>query len=223
MDIIKLYKIFALVGCIFIIYEIIFVKRKKKNTTYAMFPFYLSAIMWVFISGCLIAIDVGDSENQLHDLPFKSVFTSFGSLALFSILLLQVCLTLMLYLFLGKYSEYHIIYNPKKKRKPLTINLEESYIVLYGLLKVKKEKIYVRDIVIEDSVYVMEFLKSKFFPILAVIGSQEYMIAKLTNGKTIKINCSPFFIYDESLNLLSLAKTMKIKIVHNPKQIKETK
>ena len=186
-----------------------------------MYPFYVSSIYWVFITGCLAVIDFTDRDGELNGLTFRYILDTYSFLLF--IFLIQVCLTLMLYLFLGKYSEYHIVYNPKKKRKPLTINLEESYIVLYGLLKVKKEKIYIRDIVIEDSVYVMEYLKSKFFPILAVIGSKEYMIAKLTNGKTIKINCSPFFIYDESLNLLSLAKTMKIKIVHNPKQIKETK
>ena len=221
MDIIKLYKIIALGGLIFIIYEIIFVKRKKKNTTYAIYPFCFSSIYWVFFTGCLAVIDFSDRDGELYGLTFRYILDTYSFLLF--IFLIQVCFTVMLFLFLGKYSEYHIVYNPKKKRKPLTINLEESYIVLYGLLKVKKEKIYVRDIVIEDSVYVMEFSESKFFPILAVIGSKEYMVAKLTNGKTIKINCSPFFIHDEGFTLLSLAKTMKIKIVHNPKQIKETK
>lgn len=221
MDIIKLYKVFALVGLIFIVYEIFFVKQRKKNTTYAMFPFLISAILWVFLTGCLVVIDITDTNGELSGLTLPSLLSSHIFLLL--LFVIQVCLTIMLFLFLGKYSEYHIVYNPKKKRKPLTINLEESYIVLYGLLKIKKEKIYIRDIVIEDSYFVDEVNSSKFFPIASVIGTKEYMVAKLTNGKTIKINCSPFFILDETNTLLFLAKLMKIKITDNPKQIKETK
>lgn len=205
-------------GLCFIVYEIIFIKRKQKNTTYAMFPFFLSAILWGFFTGCLIAIDLADSENKLNDIPFESIMNSFGSLGLFSLLILQICLTITLYLFSGKYAEYHITYYPKKKRRPLALNYEDSYIVLYGLLKVNKQVIYIRDIIVEESYFVYEFTPSKWFPIAGIIGSKDYLVARLVSGKRIIINCSPFFIYDANNDLLALAKFLKIKIVCNSKQ-----
>ena len=220
MDIIKLYRIFALVGLFLIIYEMIFVKKRQKHTTYAMFPFRISSILWAFFTGCLIFLDYSDKNNVLNGLTLQKLLSSYSFLLFYFIP--QVCLTFMLFLFSGKYAEYHIVYKPKKKRKPWTVDLEESYIVLYGLLKFKR-KIYIRDIVIEDSYFIDEFKPSKLFPYAAIIATKEYMVAKLTNGKTIKINCSPFFILDETVALLELAKKMRIKIINDPKQIKEIK
>lgn len=217
MDIIKLYRFFALIGFFIIIYEMIFVKKRQKYITYALFPFLVSSMLWAFVTGCLIFLDYSDQNNVLDGVTLQKLLSSHSFLLIYFIP--QVCLTFMLFLFSGKYAEYHIAYKPKKKRKPWTVNLEESYIVLYGLLKIKR-KVYIRDIVIEDSYFINEFKQSKLFPYAAIIATKEYMITKLTDGKKVKINCSPFFILDETGALFDLAKKMRIRIIHDPKQIK---
>ena len=124
---------------------------------------------------------------------------------------LQAALTVLLYLLSGKYSEYHIIYNPKKTRNPLTINFEESYIILYGFFKFKKKKIYIKDISVENSTYVMQSLKSKYFPLAALLGSKEFFSVKLKNGKLVNIINKQGVLSGATYELIKLTKVLKIK------------
>ena len=124
-------------------------------------------------------------------------------------------------MFSDKYLEYHIVYNNLKRKKPQAINLEESYIILYGLslFKINKKKIYIRDIVVEQSYFVFEYKPSKLFPYAAMMGTKNYMIAKLISGKKVKISSNPLLLSGDIFTLSRLAKKMKIKFIDTPKKI----
>ena len=52
---------------------------------------------------------------------------------------------------------------------------------------------------------------------------KEYMIAKLANGKSVKISNSPFFIFGDSLSLKNLSKALGIEFIDTPEPIKKYK
>ena len=137
-NMLTIYRIFAVLGAVLLIKQIIFLVNKPKNSTYAGLLFWLSAFLWIMTTIPLVLVDVFGKPNGLNTIE------SNGVLAVFYVLLfIQISFTILLYLFSGKYAEYHIIYNPKKRREKATINYEESYIVLYGMLKFKKKKIFI--------------------------------------------------------------------------------
>jgi hypothetical protein len=207
-NMLTIYRIFAVLGAVLLIKQIIFLVNKPKNSTYAGLLFWLSAFLWIMTTIPFVLVDVFGKPDGLNTIE------SNGVLAVFYVLLsMQISFTILLYLFSGKYAEYHIVYNPKKRKEKATINYEESYLVLYGMLKLKKKKIFIRDIVVEESYYVHQFLQSNLFPYAAMIGAKEYLSAKLVDGKTVKISNQSIFLSGDCMALIKLIKTIGIKYV----------
>lgn len=208
INILECYRIFAVIGFILIVKQIVFLCNKPQNSTYFIFPFWISASLWALETALFVLVDVFGKPDGLNTIESQSIV-----FILYVFLFVQAGLTVLLYIFSGKYAEYHITYNAKKKGKNLTINLEESYIVLYGLLKFNRKKIFIRDINVTDSSYVMENLKSKLFPYAAILGSKEYLSAKLTNGKTVNICNKSVLLSGEIYAMIGLTKVLGIKYV----------
>ena len=206
INILEFYRVFAVIGFILIVKQIVFLCNKPKNSTYFVFPFWICASLWLIETALFVLVDIFGKPDGLNIIESKSIV-----FILYVFLFVQVGLTVLLYIFSGKYAEYHIIYNAKKRKQ--NIDLEKSYIVLYGLLKFKRKKIFIRDINVEDSSYVMEHLKSKLFPYAAILGSKEYLSAKLTNGTTVNIGNKPIFLSGETYAMIKLTKVMGIKYI----------
>ncbi len=208
INILKIYRIFAIIGLILIVKQIVFLCTKTKNVTYYGIPFWLFAFIFTLESFLFILVDLQGKPNGIDSItPQSNVY-----ILLLIFLFIQVCSTLLLYLFSGKYAEHHIVYNEKKGRKKATVNIEESYIILYGLLKFINKKVYVRDISVDESCYITTSLKSKLFPYAAVLGSNNYMLIRLVNGKTIKISDFSVFLLGDTFALLQFTKALGIKI-----------
>lgn len=208
INVLEFYRIFAFIGLIIIIYQVVFLCNKQHSVTYFSLPFGLCFFVWVIETTSLFLADMFGKPDGLDDINSQSII-----FILYIFLLTQVSLTVLLYLFSGPYAEFHIIYTSKKRNKAAKINLEESYIVLYGFSKLSKKKIYLQDISIEDSVYVMQFSKSKFFPHAAVIGSKEYFSVKLKNGEVINIINKHGILSGAIHELITLTKVLGIKYV----------
>lgn len=206
INMLTIYRVFAVLGTVLLIKQIIFFINKPKKSTYALLPFLLSAFLWGIATITFVLTDVFGKPDGLKIIESNGVLV-----VLYVLLFIQISFTILLYLFSGKYAEYHIIYNPKKRREKATINYEESYIVLYGMLKFKKKKIFIRDIVVDESYYVQQFLQSKLFPYAAIMGSKEYLSAKLVDGKTVKISNQSIFLSGDNTALIKLTKTLGIK------------
>ena len=202
------YRIFAILGIVLLIKQIIFLINRPKNATYAVLLFWLSAFLWVMATIPFVLVDAFGKPDGLNIIEPKGILVVF-----YALLFIQISFTILLYLFSGKYAEYHIIYNPKKRKEKATINYEKSYIVLYGMLKLKKKKIFIRDIVVDESYYVHQFLQSKCFPYAAVIGSKEYLSAILVDGKTVKISNQAIFLFGDHTALIKLTKILGIKYI----------
>ena len=208
INVLEFYRIFAFIGLIIIIYQVVFLCNKQHSVTYFSLPFWLCFFVWVIETTPLFLSDMFGKPDGLDDINSQSII-----FILYILLLTQVTLTVLLYLFSGQYAEFHIIYTSKKRNKAATINLEESYIVLYGFSKLNKKKIYLQDISIENSVYVIQSLKSKFFPHAAVIGSKEYFSVKLKNGEVINIINKHGILSGAIRELITLTKVLGIKYV----------
>ena len=207
-NMLTIYRIFAVLGAVLLIKQIIFLVNKPKNSTYAGLLFWLSAFLWIMTTIPFVLVDVFGKPDGLNTIESNGVLA-----VLYVLLSMQISFTILLYLFSGKYAEYHIVYNPKKRKEKVTINYEESYLVLYGMLKLKKKKIFIRDIVVEESYYVHQFLQSNLFPYAAMIGAKEYLSAKLVDGKTVKISNQSIFLSGDCMALIKLIKTIGIKYV----------
>jgi hypothetical protein len=207
-NMLTIYRIFAVLGAVLLIKQIIFLVNKPKNSTYAGLLFWLSAFLWIMTTIPFVLVDVFGKPDGLNTIESNGVLA-----VLYVLLSMQISFTILLYLFSGKYAEYHIVYNPKKRKEKATINYEESYLVLYGMLKLKKKKIFIRDIVVEESYYVHQFLQSNLFPYAAMIGAKEYLSAKLVDGKTVKISNQSIFLSGDCMALIKLIKTIGIKYV----------
>ena len=207
-NMLTIYRIFAVLGAVLLIKQIIFLVNKPKNSTYAGLLFWLSVFLWIMTTIPFVLVDVFGKPDGLNTIESNGVLVVF-----YVLLSLQISFTILLYLFSGKYAEYHIVYNPKKRKEKVTINYEESYLVLYGMLKLKKKKIFIRDIVVEESYYVHQFLQSNLFPYAAMIGAKEYLSAKLVDGKTVKISNQSIFLSGDCMALIKLIKTIGIKYV----------
>lgn len=219
INIFKFYRIFAVVGLAIIAYEIfvqckLFLSKDKKNTICFLFPFFISAVIWVlyttlFVLGDLFGKPDGlDSLNPLVYPDVKNVFILF-LLSLF----IQIGSTILLFLFCGKFMKFHLVFNPKKRRKPWTFNLEESYFVYYGFLK-RKRVVWLRDIIVEESCYISKTEYSKAFPIASIMSSEERLLLKLINGKTYKIRVREAFVAGNIDGLLTIVKVMNIPFLH---------
>lgn len=207
-NMLTIYRIFAVLGAVLLIKQIFFLVNKPKNSTYAVLLFWLSAFLWIMTTIPFVLVDVFGKPDGLNTIESNGVLA-----VLYVLLSMQISFTILLYLFSGKYAEYHIVYNPKKRKEKATINKEESYLVLYGMLKLKKKKIFIRDIVVEESYYVHQFLQSNLFPYAAMIGAKEYLSAKLVDGKTVKISNQSIFLSGDCMALIKLIKTIGIKYV----------
>ena len=218
INILKFYRIFAVIGLVLIIRQIVFLCNKPQNATYFVFPFCASAFLWGLETAVFILVDVFGKPNGLNIITSSSI-----AFILYLFLSFQTCSTILLYMFSGKYVEYHIVYNNFKKKKLQVIDPEESYIILYGLglFEINKKKIYIRDIVVEQSYFVFECKSSKIFPYAAIMGTKNYMIANLISGKKVKISSNPLLLSGDIFTLSRLAKKMKIKFIDTPKQIEK--
>ncbi len=205
-NIFELYRVFAIIGLIFLIKQIVFLCNKHKNSTYFALPFWLCFGVWTMETLLFLLADAFGKPNGLNNIEPQGV-----RVTLFVFLLIQVVMTVLMYLFCGRYAVFNIVYMPKKRRKPLMVNFDESYIVFYGLFKLNKKKIYIRDISIEDSAYIMQFAESKLFPYAAIIGAEEYFFVQLKNGKSIKICNKCGILSGSTVELIKLAKTLGIK------------
>lgn len=131
----EIYRLFTIVGTFFYIKEIVLVCSKPKNCMYHLLPVILLFAPWFLANYAFILMDISPPiglDEWMH--YTENIITLSIALAM------QICMVILIYLFHGKYVEFHIVYNPKKRRKKQTVNLDESYIIFYGLTKFKKNK-----------------------------------------------------------------------------------
>lgn len=205
-NVLKLYRVFALIGLILVIKQIIFLCKKPKNSTHFSLLFWVCFYPWAIETAVFLLGDMFGKPDRLNVIESQGV-----KIVLLLILFVQIVLTVLLYLFSGRYAEFHIVYKPKKKRKPLMVDLDESYIVLYGFLKFNKKKIYIRDISIEDSVYILQLAESKLFPYAAIFAAKDRFLIKLKNGKAFKIRNKCGVVFGPTAELIILAKTLGVR------------
>ena len=208
INVLEFYRIFAGIGFILVVKQILFLCNKHQNATYFKLPFWISAFLWAMETVLFALVDVFGKPDGLNIIESQSTAFMF-----YFFFLVQVGLTVLLYVFSGKYAEYHIVYNAKKSKHRPSVNLEESYIILYGLLKFNKKKIFMCDIIAEDSFYAMESLRSKMFPYAAVLGSREYFSAKLKNGAIVNIFNMHGILSGATCELIKLTKVLGVKYV----------
>ena len=176
--------------------------------------FFWPSVIWILYTTLFVLVDIWGKPNGLDgpNPPIKQ--EHLDNFIMFSVfLVVQISCTILLYLFCGKYAEFHLVYNPKKRRKPLTFNMEESYFVYYGFLK-RKRVIWLRDIIVEESRYIAEVEYSKAFPIASAMASTDRLILKLTNGKTYKITIREAFVAGSGDGFLTIAKVMNIPLLY---------
>lgn len=74
-----------------------------------------------------------------------------------------------------------------------------------------------RDIIVEESFYVFSVEDTKIFRFAATLGSTEYFLCKLKNGKIVKIKNNPPFVSGDifALEWLSYALGIpEVKSIH---------
>lgn len=223
INILKLYRIFAVIGLAIIVYEIIlvckiFIRKEIKNVTMCTMAFFWPGVIWILDTSVFMLGDFLGKPDGLDGLnPSIYPENMDGYIVFLVCLFLHIGSTVLLYLFCGKYAEFHLVYNPKKRRKPLTFNMEESYFVYYGFLK-RKRVIWLRDIIVEESRYIAEVEYSKAFPIASAMASTDRLILKLTNGKTYKITIREAFVAGSGDGFLTIAKVMNIPLLYVTKK-----
>ena len=209
---IRFYHLFAvIIGLYFVIKQLILICRKPQNCMYFLLPYIFLIPLWIQANIVLI----------LSEFPPVSLDVSMGDpgarISLAIGFVMHIILTLFIYILNGKYIEFHITYLPRTRRKHIRVNLDESYIIFYGLNKFKQQKIFVRDIIVEESYYGTFIEDTKIFRFAAALGSEKYFVFKLQNGKIVKIKYCPFFLYGDILELGYLSYALgipRIKSLH---------
>ena len=205
-----LYRIFAILDVVLIIKRILLVRKVSKNTAYyASHLFCLLVFLVIILTFGFIVMEFPtDSGRSFYNTPFSDQIL--GPAIMLYVFIIYICASLGLFIVSRKYATYNIVYNKKVRRKKQTVNLEESYIILHKMFGDKK--IFVRDIVVEESCYYMiDGPKSKLFPNASIYGIKEYMILKLTNGQRIKIQNNDLILEGEGCALLDLTKALDIE------------
>lgn len=211
-DIIDLYKVFAIIDIFLVIRKIIFIKRKVPNVTYYALYFFVPCAILGFLYTLTLFLVAEFSNPPMPPLMEMEIE---HRILWISFLLINFCITVMLFVLSRKYATFHIVYYPKKRRKPKVVNVEESYIIRHKLFG--DQTILVRDIIPEESFYYMiDGKESKLFPYAQLLGSEEYMTIKLKNGKKVKIQSYSVFLSASSIDTLSelydLAKALNIEV-----------
>lgn len=202
------YRIFIVLSVIAIIKRIMMVRKASKNTKYyADYVFWICTALSFLNHLCFVLLEFGNFYSMsLDDLGTGHL------LMMCYFFIASVCCTIGQFIFSKEYVTYNIVYNKKIKRKPQTINYDESFIVLHKLFK--NEKILVKDIVVDESCYysITYACKSKLFPLANVLADEEYAVINLTNKKKVKIQGDTFFLQGAMLDLFNLAKALNIQI-----------
>ena len=203
------YRILIVLSVIAIIKRTMMMRKASEHTKY-----YANYVFWIctgvaFLNHfCFVLCEFGD----FYGMSFDDLGT--GHIVMMCYFFMaSACFTIGQFIFSGKYATYHIVYNKKIKRKPQTINCDESFIVLHKLFK--DEKILVKDIVVDKSCYYrIDGRKSRLFSNANVLHSEEYAVLILTNNKKIKIQETPLLLQGAMLDLINLTQALNIQIKH---------
>ena len=214
-DIIDLYKVFAVIDIFLVIRRIVLIKKSPPGTIY--YQTYLFIICAVLAFECTLPFVLVTTFGNPPILPLMDLPVEHRIMWL-TFLLIDLCVTFALLIFSGKYATYHIVYYPKKKRTPKTVNIEESFIIRHKLFF--SQTILVRDIIPEKSYYFkISGKESKLFPYMSIFGGEEYLVAQLKSAKDVKIQNNMIFLrgtsYSDHNELPELAKALNIEIKHS--------
>ena len=204
------YRILIVLSVIAIIKRIMMMRRASEHTKY-----YANYVFWVFTvvaflnHFCFVLCEFGD----FYSMSFDDLET--GHIVMMCYFFMaSTCFTIGQFIFTREYTTYNIVYNKKIKRKPLTINYDESFIVLHKLFK--DEKILVKDIVVDESCYyrIQHECKSKLFPYANILADESYAILSLTNKKKVKIRDDNIYLQGAMLDWFNLSKALNLQIKH---------